>query len=226
MRISCIIPVWNCENYISEAVNSVLSQTHPVDEIIVVNDGSTDGTLGRLAEFGKQIIVVSKPHTGIPDTLNTGLDIASGDVLMFLDADDLWAKTKVEKQVQWLAKHLNYGMVFGHMKEFVSPEIPAPDRDRLVAREGILPGYVKICAAIRKSTFEMVGQFEAQENMGDFIDWFTKAKVLAVKYAMLDDVLAFRRAHLNNYTRTNRNELGNFALIMKKHLDRQRATLK
>jgi len=224
MRVSCIIPVYNCDNYVGEAIESVLMQTLPVDEILVVNDGSTDDTVRVLNEFGDKIQVINKVHSGLPETLNMGIENASCDILSFLDSDDLWVPEKNSLQVEFLGGHSETDIVFSMIDEFVSPELDAEESAGLVAREP-MQGFAKACMLARKEVFDRVGDF-GKMQFGDFIEWFTRAKNAGIKYAVIDEILVHRRVHLNNYTRKNKHELSNFALIMKQHLDRKRASLK
>lgn len=87
---SVVIPAYNCADYVAEAVQSVLDQAYPEREIIVVNDGSTDGTLEALHGFGNAIRVVDQENTGPAGARNAGLRAATGDYVALLDADDLW----------------------------------------------------------------------------------------------------------------------------------------
>ena len=99
IRISTIIPVYNSASTIARAVDSACAQTCKGQEIIVVNDGSTDGTAGILEKYGRNIIAISQPNRGRGAARNAGLAIASGKYIAFLDADDEWAAHKLATQV-------------------------------------------------------------------------------------------------------------------------------
>ena len=102
MRISVIIPTYNSGPWVVEAVASVLAQTLPALEIIVVDDGSTDDTAARLSEFGAAIRYVRKDNGGVSSARNRGIAEASGDGIAFLDADDVWHPQKLELQTRVL----------------------------------------------------------------------------------------------------------------------------
>ena len=89
--ISVIIPAFNAERYLAAAIDSVFDQTLQPDEVIVVNDGSTDRTAAVLVGYGDRINVIAQPNGGIAVANNRGVAAASGSFLCFLDADDLWA---------------------------------------------------------------------------------------------------------------------------------------
>lgn len=97
-KISVIIPAYNAEAFIAETVRSALSQTYPDVEVIVVDDGSTDDTLGSLNEFADRIRVHRQSNAGVSKARNAGVGIATGSWIAFLDADDLWAPTKLAQQ--------------------------------------------------------------------------------------------------------------------------------
>jgi len=90
MRISVVIPTYNRAAAVGEAIESVLRQTRPPDEIIVVDDGSSDNTAEVLAAFGDRIRIVAQPNGGVSAARNAGIRLATGDWLAFLDSDDVW----------------------------------------------------------------------------------------------------------------------------------------
>jgi glycosyltransferase involved in cell wall biosynthesis len=96
--VSAIIPAHNAERFIAEAVTSVLEQTRPPDECIVVDDGSTDGTIEALEPFGRSVRLVRQPQAGVSAARNAGMRAATGDRFAFLDADDVWLPPKLERQ--------------------------------------------------------------------------------------------------------------------------------
>lgn len=103
--ISVVLPVYNSDKYLREAVESILSQTFNNFELIVINDGSTDDSLGILKEFKKldeRVRLVSRGNRGIPATLNEGISIARGEWIAIMNADDIALPNRLERQLQWL----------------------------------------------------------------------------------------------------------------------------
>lgn len=99
-KISVIIPIYNAEKYLSDTLESVLSQSFTGFEVIAVNDGSTDGSLGLLkiyAERDSRIRIIDKPNTGVSDTRNVAIKAAKGEYLAFLDADDVYAENYLKR---------------------------------------------------------------------------------------------------------------------------------
>lgn len=104
MKVSAIIPTFNRRDYVTRAVDSVLAQTVPVDEIIVVDDGSTDGTIQTIrSRYGSRVAVLRQENAGASAARNRGLREARGEWIAFLDSDDVWSPTKIERQLEALA---------------------------------------------------------------------------------------------------------------------------
>lgn len=110
--ISVVIPVYNGAHLIGAAIHSVLAQTRPPDEIIVVNDGSTDGTLDALSSFRHAITVITTTNRGVASARNAGIRAARGEWIAFLDADDVWYPDKLECQFSMLAIYPHIGFCF------------------------------------------------------------------------------------------------------------------
>ncbi|MEN8127780.1 MAG: glycosyltransferase family A protein [Planctomycetota bacterium] len=104
ITISAVIPAYNAEKYIARAIDSVLAQTCPVNEIIVVDDGSTDNTAAIIKGYGDKVRYIYQPNAGVSAARNAGIEAATGNWIAFLDADDEWLPKKIELQVESLKK--------------------------------------------------------------------------------------------------------------------------
>jgi teichuronic acid biosynthesis glycosyltransferase TuaG len=102
--VSIIMPAYNCEKYVAEAINSVISQTYQSWELLVIDDGSKDNTLKIINGFGSKDSrirpIQNEKNIGVSETRNIGIVLASGEWIAFLDSDDMWEKTKLEKQLK------------------------------------------------------------------------------------------------------------------------------
>jgi glycosyltransferase involved in cell wall biosynthesis len=221
--VSVVIPVFNEERYVAAAISSVLDQTRPPDEVIVVDDGSADATPAVLASFGSRITVISQPNGGGADATNRGVAAASGDVLCFLDADDLWQPPKLATQMEWLSTHPETEAVFSHLRQFISEDLDQESAQRLVCPPSPQPGVSKSTMAIRREAFERVGAFDSGLRSVDFVDWFARALDHGLKMEILPDVMALRRLHTtNNGIRVRGSQMAENLTVLKRALDQRR----
>ncbi|MBX7054537.1 MAG: glycosyltransferase family 2 protein [Pyrinomonadaceae bacterium] len=110
--VSVIIPTYNRARYISETIESVLGQTYPGIEIIVIDDGSTDGTRIIVEKFSNSVQYVWQENSERGASRNHGLRLATGEFISFLDSDDLWIPDKVEEDVKYFQDNPNVGVIF------------------------------------------------------------------------------------------------------------------
>lgn len=120
MKVSIIIPVYNSSKFIEETVRSVQNQTYQNFELIVVNDGSIDNTLDiltKLQEKDSRILIIDKPNSGVSDTRNSGIEIAKGEYVAFLDSDDIWKKNNLAKKIEVLESNKEIDWVYSNRNE-------------------------------------------------------------------------------------------------------------
>src|SRR5262245_42249310 len=110
--VSVVMPVYNGERHLREAIDSVLRQTHRNLELIVVDDGSTDGSAEIARAFGDQVRLIRQANVGSAVARNVGIASARGEFVAFIDADDGWVSNKLELQVRYLVEHPDVGMVY------------------------------------------------------------------------------------------------------------------
>ncbi len=115
--VSVVIPAYNSEEFIGEAIRSALAQTLPVSEIIVVDDGSTDQTAEVAAKLGASVI--RQEHGGISAARNAGIRAAKYDWIAFLDADDIWEPKKIEYQWAAIRRHPDAGLVSCNLSQWL-----------------------------------------------------------------------------------------------------------
>jgi len=177
--VSVIITTFNYSDFIVSAIESVLAQTRPADEVIVVDDGSTDSTPNLVAPYVARGVVryIQQANQGPSVARNRGIDESSGELLAFLDADDTWLASKLELQIAWLKSHPDASMVSGQM---IWWHVPTDER-KLVAYESMTPGRMRrevtvrnvvgnpSMALVRRSAIEAVGPYEPSLRWGQ--DW-------------------------------------------------------
>lgn len=224
--VSVIITAYNSERYIIEAIESVWAQTYTSLELICVNDGSTDKTAELLREYGDKIIFLEhKTNKGIGAGRNTGLEVARGEFIAFLDADDIWQAGKIERQIQILRDNPSIDIVFGHMQCFISPDLPSSERNKSHCPEKPVVALTPSAVFMRRTCFDQVGIFNPQWKVGEFIDWLARAKDRGISYEILSEVVFMRRIHENNTGIVERPNRVDYVRIAREALKRKRSNL-
>jgi len=215
--VSVVIPVFNAERFVGEAIRSVLAQEGAEVEISVVDDGSSDGSAAVAEGFGKAVRLVRSEHGGIGSARNRGVDEAAGEVVAFLAADDVWAPGKLAAQMAALKERGGPDLVFGMMQQFRGgPGAPRrPDGD-------VAPGYFAGAMLTRLETFRRVGPFTTEWRVGEFVDWYARAQDLGLRSAMLEQVVLWRRLHDSNTARMSAGGQQDFVNVVRAALQRRR----
>lgn len=223
--VSVIIPVWNREAFLGEAVECVLQQTLPALEIIIVDDGSTDGTAKVAQSFGGNVRYFYQENRGPSAARNRGLEMVQGNVVAFLDSDDLWPKNKLEVQVGCLAENPSLEIVLGQLQCMI---IGGFEEGKPVFENYGKSFYCLhlVSAIFRKSVFEKVGLLDESLRYGEDTDWFMRAREKKVEMVFLPEVMMFYRRHEKSMTfnmslKSNAKDL-NVVKVLKKSLDRRR----
>jgi glycosyltransferase involved in cell wall biosynthesis len=225
LLVSVIIPVYNYDRYLGEAIESVLNQTYEHLEVIVVDDGSTDQSGAVAGSFASRgVRYCHHVHAGIGETRNKGVELARGDFIAFLDADDRWPEGKIERQLQAFENDPAPEMVFGQalqLQHGPAWEAGVRDKNRIVA--GMVPGMVPGTMLIKRDAFLRVGKFQGDLKVGEFIDWYARAVELKIRSLVLPDLFLWRRIHDSNQGIRERQSVSDYARVLKAKLDRRRA---
>jgi glycosyltransferase involved in cell wall biosynthesis len=221
--VSVVIPAYNARKYLSAAVESVLAQSRPADEIILVDDGSTDDTVAVAESFNSRVVLLRQANAGAGAARNLAIQHASGDCIALLDADDLWHPEKLALQMAMIETQPAIDIVFGSVRQFYSPELGYPQEahDKL-AREtagGILPSS----CLMRRQAFHRAGPFNAQLRIGEFIDWYARAMEAGLKSHVLPEILVERRIHTTNLGVTQRDNRSDYLLVVRAAMERRKA---
>jgi len=219
--VSVIIPVYQGERYLGEAVESALAQTRAPAEVIVVDDGSTDGSAAVARSFGDRIRLLSQPNRGTAAARNHGLERASQPVIAFLDADDVATDDRLEQQMAMLDGEAPPDLVFGGMEQFVSPEL-APELVARLACDGrAQPSSLPSCFAATAETCRRLGPMRTDID-ASFVDWYMRALDLGLKIAFAEAVVTRRRIHGANQSYRNDSLRREYIHVIKASLDRRR----
>lgn len=201
-QVSVIIPTYNRKAYVQEAIDSVLVQTYTDYEIIVIDDGSTDGTGAALqARYGDKIHYVWQQNQGESVARNKGLEMARGEFIAFLDSDDLWLPEKLNKQVAYLTAHPKVDLLFGRAQlidQHGQPMGKSIGRAAKSFDKKILYFWNPIggpsTTLIRQTALDKAGNFDANIKFGE--DWDLWFRVAAENNVVpLDEVLTCIRRH-------------------------------
>ena len=222
-RVSTIIPCHNGERYLAETLHSALGQPCDNHEIIVVDDGSTDGTADVVRSFGDAVRYIRQGQGGASRARNRGVENANGGALAFLDADDLWTSNALPLMLAALEADPSNGMVVGMMEQFVSPELPPEARDSFRFSPDPVPARMCGSVLVRRTEFDRVGAFSPELASGEFIDWLSRAEHLKVKSVTIDAVVLRRRLHRRNHGVVRRDTRQDYLRVVKAALDRKRA---
>lgn len=220
--VSVIIPAYNAERYLADAITSVLKQSVGSPEIIVVDDGSTDHTAQVAKYFGSKVRFQTQPNAGAGAARNTGVRLAQGQFIGFHDADDLWEKDKLERQLSHFDQNADLDMIFGHVEQFISPELIDMLNAQTPALTEAIPGLYAGSMLIKREQFFRVGLFREDLKIGEFIDWYARAQDLDLNMLVLPQVVIKRRIHQTNQMRTKKEHHQTYVRVLKAALDRRR----
>ncbi|MCS6815203.1 MAG: glycosyltransferase [Cyanobacteria bacterium] len=202
--VSIVMAVYNAERYLGRAIDSILCQTFTDFELIVVNDGSTDGSLGILQAYAQQddrIRVISREHRGIPATRNELLAQAQGEFIAVMDADDVMLPSRLANQVAFLRQHPDvvcvggyYDMINGQDKFITHIVVPTEDTD---IQDSLLSGRTVIqhsCAMMRHTALREVGGYDHATPLAEDLDLLLRLGERG-KLANLAEVILHYRVH-------------------------------
>lgn len=221
--VSVIIPAYNAERFLGEAIVSVLAQTYRPIELIVVDDGSTDRT-GEIARSYDRVIYIHQPNAGTASARNHGIRDSRGEYLAFLDADDLWLPAKLTLQMKSFADDEQLEIVSGYVEQFVSPADTSRDSGRYIFSSDPLPGYSSNAILIKRSAIERLGMFHEDYQSAESISWFAEILTKHPNLLMLPDVVTRRRIHGENVSLKMQQVKNREMLrILKRSIDQKRA---
>jgi glycosyltransferase involved in cell wall biosynthesis len=221
--VSVIVPCYDAERYLGAALESACAQVPAPKEVVVIDDGSTDGSAALAEGFGGLVRCVRQSHRGIGAARNAGLAEARGALIAFLDADDLWTPGSLACRLDLLAADAAVDCASGLTSAFISPELPEETRRRLHCPPGTSRGRGAGAMLLRRAIVEHVGSFDETLAVGETIDWVARADAAGMKTVTASQITLLRRIHDASTGTRERDHRADYLQVLKRSLDRRRA---
>ena len=225
LRVSLLIPCYNGAAYLAEALSSALEQDRAPDEVIVIDDGSTDDGGSIAAGFGPRVRCARQDHLGISAARNHGIALSTGDVIAFLDADDLWPAGSLSVRLSLLEDRPELDCASGLTRQFMSPALPDAVRRTLACPENVSRARIAGATLARRRVFDRIGRFDTSFRIGETLDWIARADAAGVTNEITEQVVLLRRVHTANTTSRLRDEKAEYLRVLKASIDRRRAMM-
>ena len=221
--ITCIVPVYNGVRYLGEALDSILGQTYRPLQVIVADDGSTDGTADVAAAYGERITYLHQPNRGYAAAKNLGLSFAQGDFIAFLDADDVWRPEKLTRQMAAMEERPAIDLCFNRYENFWMPEL-AEEEERYRGHSLSQPQSSWSISTLlaRRIVFKKFGDFHDGTRWLENMTWFLRVARQGGHIEVLSDVLSCRRFNVESFTRDRDKLVNNLFPILKEWRDCRR----
>jgi glycosyltransferase involved in cell wall biosynthesis len=224
-RISVIVPVFNGERFIGEAVASLQREQNIEAQIIVVDDGSTDGSVNLvkvLAAQDPRIRLIRSDHRGVSASRNIGVRAASAEYVTFLDCDDICPPGRIARQALKLKSYTNVAAVVGETLWF---EALTPDLNPVPGTRHMRGLYVTLHSAMfRRSVFETYGLFDEQLKSCEDLDFFLRLSEGGARFLIETEIASLYRRHPGNMTRDIQLEQKGTLAALRRSITRRRAT--
>lgn len=221
--ISLIIPAYNAERYLAEAIDSVLAQTLPPQQIIVVDDGSIDGTAKVARDYADAVTLVSQANAGTSAARNHGLALADQPLITFLDADDRYQPEKLKRQYEALLAEPDAMLCMCRGIDFDSPDYKDSARVPADTVPRFRPGQVESWL-VRRVLFDRIGVFNEDERfaMSEGSELYSRIEHAGLSVLRIDDVLVERRLHASNKTRDTNSHMDGIMALMQQRIAKKR----
>lgn len=216
--LSVVIPTYQQSQFLNQALDSIAATTDESIEVIVVDDGSDPELSHHVATHAKlDVRLVRQEHAGAGAARNRGILEARFDVIMFLDADDLWDPRKLDIQLE---RYWEYpkALHFGWVREFLDESLKQQGAGRPQTRTLTGPSAITLCCS--RAQFDEHGGFNQDLRTGEFIEWLLRLQREGVESQTFPEILAWRRVHAGNRGRRVRSENSDYAKILREHLSK------
>jgi glycosyltransferase involved in cell wall biosynthesis len=201
ITISVVIPAWNAAKTISETLDSIAHQTRLPNEVIVVDDGSSDTTQAVLERHHLNPLVIAQAQSGAATAMNRGWQAASSDWIAFLDSDDLWTPNWLASVEQSLMKR-RVDLILGQLDTFLDPSFTSVEAQQLRYQTHADKAYLIGCSVFRKEALMTLGGFDPSFKTGYFIELFDRFQRSELTYHHVAKEGLLRRIRKNSLSWT------------------------
>jgi glycosyltransferase involved in cell wall biosynthesis len=223
LSISVVIPAFDAAPYLADALESVQRQDRAADEVLVVDDASTDGSAAVAGGFPGVEVIRHDANLGASAARNTGILRARGRLVAFLDADDLWRPSKLRRQADHLFRHPGLGYSVTMMQDFLEPGVERPRWLKPTALVQPTVGLGTSALMVRREVFDVVGMFDPRLEVHEDTDWFARCDRAGIARGVVDHVLLDRRVHAENLSHRTPTRTADLPRFLKERLDRHRS---
>ena len=219
MRVSTIVAVYNGADRLGAALDSILAQDLAPFEVLVVDDGSTDGTPDVIRSYGSAVRAFRKPNAGLAAAHNFALRQVTGDAIAFLDHDDLWPSNRLAAMARRMQSDDRIDIVAGQVQLVSEGASMVGTQQRYATTHR--PWFLN-SLLIRPRVFDRVGAFDTNFAITQDTDWYLRARDAGIRYELVPEVSLIYRMHDSNMTRDVSAMFGDTAAAIKGALDRRR----
>lgn len=213
--VSVVVPLHNGERFLEAALESVLRQGYEPLELVVVDDGSEDDGPRIASRLGAEVLRL--PHRGVAAARNAGVEAARGELVAFIDQDDVWPPGRLAAQVGHLRAHPELDYVLGRFEVFLEPGAVRPG---WIRESGT--GFLLGALLGRRPVFDRVGPFDTTLELSSDGDWFTRAKDCGVRWAALPHLVLEYRVHDGNASHARDLAMRERMRVLRSSVERQR----
>ena len=219
--VSVVIPVYNGEAYLRTAVESVLQQDYGNIQLIIIDDGSTDGS-AEIARSFHEAVYIRQTNEGQSSARNRGIEEAGGDLIAFLDQDDLWPRQKLRTQVTFMMDNPHLDFTLARMSVFLEEGVRWPSSLNRSHYDTHPVGYLPGTLLARRAAFEKIGDFDTSLKVSDDSEWFFRARDEGLVMAVVPEILLFKRIHDKNLSHMADTVKRELLLIARMSIERKR----
>jgi glycosyltransferase involved in cell wall biosynthesis len=222
--VSVVVPTLDAARYVGEALDCIAAQTYDAWEVVLVDGGSTDATL-EVALGYPRVRALRQRGSGLAGAWNEGIEAARGDLIAFLDSDDLWEPRKLALQVAALEADEDVDCVISLARFVLEPGFPVPPGFRPELLDAVRPAQLPSALLARRSVFERIGVFETGWAIAADVDWFARLKDARLRMEVVPELLVHKRMHDANLSTLGGPTVNRELLeVLRASVQRQRGT--